>query len=98
LEEFLAEYYFLFAFSEDGIGIAISWERSRAVASRMVAGQQRGRKINYKLGRQAKEGVLVSTTNNEMYFRTAPSIKDCVRANCRGSGDRLRSQAVGELR
>jgi hypothetical protein len=96
LEQFPTGRYFLFAFAADGIGIAISWERPRTVPTH-YGGRTIGGRTIIKVGKQAKEGVLVST-NNEMYFRTALSIKDCVRANCCGSGDRLRSQAAGELR
>jgi hypothetical protein len=38
-ERFLIGLYFLFAFAPDGIGIAISWVRPRAVVCRVVAGQ-----------------------------------------------------------
>jgi hypothetical protein len=47
----------------------------------------------------AKEGVLSETNiNNVPIFPRGTQDKDCVRAAAQGSGEKLRPQAVGELR
>jgi hypothetical protein len=47
----------------------------------------------------AKEGVLsVMNINNVRIFPRGTQDKDCVHAACYRSGEKLRPQAVGELR
>jgi len=42
--------------------------------------------------------LLVTIINNVDIFLRGTQHKGCVHAACRGSGDKLRPQAVGELR
>jgi hypothetical protein len=91
LEGILINFYFLFAFAADGIGIAVPWWRPKRWRLDM-------RPDNKSAAGTAKEGVLAATTNNETQIPHGTRIKDCVQAVCDSSGDSLRPYAAGESR
>jgi hypothetical protein len=97
--------YFLFAFSTDGIGIAISPGRPKAVVpiadlpsrwdqtGRVECDQWSTDRVSIE-----KEGVLPATTNNDTQFPHGTQDKHCVPAVCDSSGAKQRPHAAGELR